>query len=71
MELSIRDWERMILNSIHLTGYTVTIANKNRILFYVNITYGKLIQPTNKGSMSNGKPLWYKEINLIRMKGKN
>ena len=57
-------------NSIHLIGYTVTMVDKKRTVLYKGTSYDTLIQPINKRHMSNDKPLWSKEINLTRIKGK-
>ena len=68
MELFCNEWNRLKSNSIHLSGYHVTKVKSKCLLSYNSISYGDVVIPIKKRTTSSGKPLWFNEINLKRMK---
>ena len=63
------DCKMMTPFSINLGGYKVaTVSLKN--VSFDTIEYGSEFITMKKRSTSNGKPIWWKEINVSRMKVK-
>ena len=48
MELSMRDWNRMKSNAIHLNGYLVSKIKKPRVVTYNDIINGNNVKPIKK-----------------------
>ena len=64
MELSFNEWKRLDSDSVHLGGYQVTKVKSKHLVSYNSISYGDKVVPMKKRTTSNGKPLWFNEINL-------
>ena len=70
MELSTRDYRRVVEKSIHISGYIVAQVNNYKIGTYDDISYECLIKLIKKRTTSQWQSLWSKEINSSQMTGK-
>ena len=71
MELSLRDYSRIQMNTIHLSGYNVKTFNNLTQATYNIIKYGDNVKTMKKKSKIDGEQTVYsKDIKLAEMKGK-
>ena len=66
----MREYNRMKMNSIHLSGYNVSTVVKLIVVTYNLVTYGNNAKKMKKRSKSNGEQTIYSnKIKLVEMKG--
>ena len=71
MELSMREYNRMKMNAIHVSGYNVSKVDNVREVTYNLITYGNNVKRMKKRSKMIGEqPVYSNKIKLAEMKGK-